>query len=288
MGQEYPSAESLLAAEAAAPQEPAPVEQAAPPPEPTAPPAPPPEKTWDLNWNGRQIRANEQDLLKWASQGYDYSQRMSEFNQQKADLETKFRPFQEMDDFARRNPDWWAHVDSGWKNREQIQQQQMLSQLPEQFKPVFENLLNEQRELKQFQAQWHQEKLEQAAKQADTSLQEAVGNIQKRHGIDFQSRDQSGQTLEFQVLKFARDNRIDTGDPAKDFEIAFNAYYQPHFANLYEMRGREAERKELAKARQQGLLGTAPAPSQQAPLRPARNYEEAYQASLKDLGLNPN
>ncbi len=290
----YPDETSILGSldSQAAPEQ-------APPaaPEPTAPAAPAEEKFWDVPWNGKSIRGTESDLLKWASQGYDYSQKMnelsskqSEWDRQRQESEARIKPFQEIDSYAQQNPDWWAHVEKNWESREQVKQESLLQQLPPEIKPVFENLLSEQKQIKEFQAQWHQEKMEQAAKEDDQKLLSTVQELQAKHKIDFASRDESGQTLEYRVLAFARENGINHPDPQKAFEIAFNAYYQPVWAKHYEMQGREAERKERDKARESGLLSRTPAPASPsqdaAPRGRPRTYEEGYRASLSEHGLS--
>ena len=102
-------------------------------PEPAAPAWDP--SPWSFDWNGKKIVPESQDRVKqWASQGYNYSQRMGEFNRQKLEFETnyaqkqsalkeqeaKFAPFMKVDEYARKNPQWWQHTLSAY---EQAQQQ---------------------------------------------------------------------------------------------------------------------------------------------------------------------
>lgn len=247
-------------------------------PEPQAAPMAPRE--WEVPWNGRAIKAGEQDVLKWASQGYDYSQKMAQFNQERAQFEQTYKPYQEIDNFARQNPEWWAHVEQTYAQRAQIQQQNMLQKLPDEVRPVFEGILKENQEIKQFVSEFQREKQEAQAREADQQLLGLISNLQSKHGIDFNSRDEAGQTLEYRVLEFAREKGIN------DFEIAFNAYYQPHWEKHYTMRAKEQAVKEMQARRESGLLGKAPAPvSHAAPSRPARNYEEAMQFAKQELGL---
>lgn len=278
---EYASTEQILGELASAPAQEPSAPQASgevAPPSPEASGAPPEPKMWEVPWNGRTIKAGEQDLVKWASQGYDYSQKMSQLSQERQEIESRYKPFQEIDDFARKNPEWWSHVEQSWSQRDQIQQQNLVQKLPEEFRPAIESLLKETQAMKAFQADWHREKMEAEQRDLDAKLLNTVQGLQSKHNIDFSSRDESGQTLEYRVLDFAKQHGI------ADFEVAFNAYYQPMWARHYEMQGREAAVREMQKQRESGLLAKAPAPSSQ-PQRPARNWNEAAQNALAELGL---
>ncbi len=244
-------------------------------PQAAAPQAQEQPREWQLPWNGQIVRANEDQLLKWASQGYDYSQKMAEFNNSRQDLETRFGRYKEVDEYVQKDPAWWSHVEKSYAERE-------TAHLPPDVKKAIEPLVNELKELKSFQNQWHQEKLEAAAKEDDAKLVGEISTLQKKFNVDFAERDQAGQTLEYRVFQHALNSGIPT------FKAAFLDMYGDNLTKLGEARGREAAMRELQSRRSTGLLGDAPsrAPlSNGQPSRPARNYEEAHRQALAEIGL---
>src|SRR4051812_40705324 len=65
---------------------------------------------FEITWNGRQIKAPKDKVLQWASQGYDYPQKMAELKKQREEFDRAYSPYKTVDDYAKQNPEWWKHV----------------------------------------------------------------------------------------------------------------------------------------------------------------------------------
>lgn len=286
---EYASTESILAEYSGQTAEPG-ADSASPGQEQQSPTAPaaqaqPAAKEWEVPWNGQRIKANEDQMVKWASQGYDYSQKMNEFSRSReeaaqaeqaraAEYEEKYGRYRQIDDYVKTNPGWWEHVEQGWNQRQTYA-------LPPEVKQAIEPLVSELREVKQFHNQIQIERQEQAARADDKALGDEIGSLQSKYSVDFSARDQAGQTLEYRVLKHAQEIG------AKTFRAAFLDYHQDDLAKMYEQRGREAVQKDLQSRRQSGLLGTSQAPTlgrDDTPMR-ARTYDDAHKAALREYGI---
>lgn len=232
-------------------------------------------KSYEFNWNGQMIRGSEDQLVKWASQGYDYSQKMSGLNQKEQEFQSLYSKYQQIDQFAKQNPDWWAHTENSYKARETYN-------LPPEFQKALDPLLTELNTVKQFVNEHQKAQIEKEAKEHDNRLAEEIGGLQKKYpDVDFASRDNAGQSLEYRVIKHANERGI------PNFTAAFLDYYHDSLATIFEARGRSAVEQDLKKRREQGLLGKAPAPrsSDLFPNAQPRNYEEAHKMALKEFGL---
>jgi hypothetical protein len=236
--------DSLIASvDAPAPERPQSEPQAA---EPSAPPAP---TEWEFEWSGSKIKAPQDTILKkYAPMGYDYAQKMEAFNKEKASLAEKYKPyerFKEVDDYIKKDPAWWDHVNESWNKRLESEDptiQRVKAILDEKLAPV-QNLLSQK----------EQEEQQRKTAEEDTHLAEEIKSIREKYSdLDFDTPDADGQSLEMKVLKYANENKI------PNFRMAFRDYYHDQLEARWEARGREAIGKESAKRTKLGL----PAPGQ--------------------------
>jgi hypothetical protein len=291
--QDYGNVESILAEiNAPAPEAAAPVaEPAQTAPAPQEPVAQEQPKEFQFNWNGQAIKAKEEDLVKWASQGYDYSQKMQQFQQQQQEFQQKLAPYKQIDEFASKNPDWWNHVENQWKERDRFSVQQSLQALsPEQrevmeplFTRVTEQLQKTEAELAQmreFQTSYNIAQEEQRAKAAMSELEHEIQSVAKEFNVNLQERDKTGQTLEWRVGQFAKEKGLDS------FKDAYYLYNRDAIRKADEMRARESLIKEMQADRRAGLLPQGAAPGQEnAPVPRMRSWDDAMKFAMKDLGL---
>lgn len=255
--------------------------------QPPAPPEPPAWKgeEWGFEWNGKKIVPDTRDkLMTWASQGYNYSQRMGELNKLKADTEKwrsewepKVKRYSEVDDYVRQNPQWWQFVEEQWQRRQQPQG------LPPELEPVLKPLQSELSEVKQFVQQMREREAQENAQKQDQALDQEVQSIRKQFpNIDMNAVDASGETLELRILKHANATGIPT------FKAAFLDYLSDRLPDLYRAEGREAVAKTQQAAAKAGLLGRTPAPVKA--MQPAQNvkgrsYDQLTQEALAELGI---
>jgi len=256
-----------------------------------APVEPPQAKTeaqeFDITWNGKQIKAPIDRLKQWASQGYDYAQRMEAFKAEQAkhqqeveqyrqQVDSKLQRYQEVDQFAAKNPEWWSHVEETYKQRQQA------------FDP--ENpLVNELNSVKSQLADIVKFKEELSAKQAmekqkkeDETLNGEISEMRNLYkDLDWAGLDESGQTLEARVLQHAVNNGINS------FRAAFRDYNHDQLVKIAEMKARESATQERQKAAKLGLLGKTPTPTKgiQATDVRGKTYNQLVQEAITELGL---
>lgn len=209
----------------------------------------------DFTWNGKQIKvpANDPRIKQWASQGYDYAQKMSLFQQQQQalkEIESKYKP---IDDYVRQNPTFWDHVTQSWE-----QKQQMLTGDPTN--PVVQELTGLKQkltEIEQFKQSIEQERQAQHRQAEDKQLNEDMELIKKEYpDLDLNAVDAaSGKTLEYRVLEFAVNNGL------KNFKHAFNLFNHENLIKRAEERGKEAVTKDIQKKTRLGLLGKSSTPT---------------------------
>lgn len=234
---------------------------------------------WEFEWNGKKIVPDSPDKLKiWAAQGYNYSQRMGELNKthaqrmqeaearerQAQQLESRFKPYVEIDEYARQNQDWWNHVQQSFQQRQQPQLDPALKQV---ISPIEEKLSR----FEQFLAQQEQAQEQARIQQEDQALDTEIESIRKSHpNIDLSARDESGETLERRVLKHAQE--IGTNS----FRAAFRDYLHDQLVVQQSAQTKLQAVKETQAQAKAGLLGKTPAPTRQLkPVDTKRPWNDA-------------
>jgi len=199
--------------------------------------------------NGKEISEPIETVLKRASQGYNYAQRMAEIKAQEAQWQKQLEEsksladkYREIDEYARQNPDWFNHWNNAYQNRSQG-----FSNSPEQtgFDPNQITGLIEQKlqphlgTLQEMQERLNREKVEQENKLLDSQVQKTK---QKYADVDFSASDpESGKTLEFKVYELMAQKGYD------DFETAYKVLDHDNIV----ARQIEKAKADLVKAEQQ-------------------------------------
>lgn len=231
-----------------------------------------------------KIPLSDPKLKQWAQQGYDYSQKMAGFNQERQkwelerqEFEKKVSPYKTIDEYARQNPEWWKYVEDNWNKREQTSNPDASTQnIPDWVKQKLETA-------DQFISEVKKERSEQRVKDEDKALTEDIQGLRKQYeNLDWDTPDHSGHSLEKRVLKHALDNGI------KSFKTAFRDYYHEHLIKLHEERGKEQIGKELQKRSKLGIIGQSPTPKKG--INPAegvknKSYEDLLREAKEEAGV---
>lgn len=260
------------------------------PPEKTAAPAveakPAAPQLFEYNANGQTIKEPLDMVLRRASMGYDYAQKMEQFNKtqtEASELRSRVEQlarFEEFDKYAKENPAWMDHVNNQWNSRQQLNvdpNDPVASKLTE-----FESKLGKVDEvLKAFQDQKHA--TEQA--QADSKFEQQLESIRKTHpDLDMKAVDESGKTLEYRFLEFAVEHKLDNAP----MDVVFKAFYHDKLTAQAEERARQKMQAELVKNKREGILGRSPTPANKlTPTSNVRNksYEDIMKETLAELGI---
>ena len=212
-------------------------------------------------------------IKTWAQQGYDYSQKMAAFNEQKAQFEKQAATYRTIDEYAKSNPEWWAHVEQAWKTREQSREQ---GRSDETLPTWAKQKLQELDQIKPFIDELKQDREKQRIEMEDSQLAEEMKSIREKYpNLDWASADERGQSkLERQVLEHAVREGI------KSYRTAFRDYYHENLVKLEQERGKEQVTKDLQKRAKLGIIGESPTPTKA--MKPAEGVKNKSYESLLD------
>ena len=235
-----------------------------------APEVAPEPKTFTYKAAGKDVTETEDMVLKRASMGYDYSQKMDNFKSQQEQFDIKQAQLNELqnkwgpiDEYAKNNPEWNDRVQQAWKQeQEQKNPTDILA------------LKGEMQEMKEFfnqQKAWHD----------DQALGVEIGQLQQKHpGIDFSATDVNGKSLEYKVLEHAKLNGI------KQFTTAFRDFYHDQLIAQAREEGKSSLVQTTQQQRREGFIGTTPTPTQgisQAQDLRNKSYDDLAREALAEL-----
>ena len=245
----------------------------------------------EFTWNGKQIKAPYSDprIKQWASQGYDYAQRMAEFNRQQTEFQTKSQRVQEyesrykpVEEYIEKNPQWWEHVNSQWQALQGTQPG--LGSDPNN--PVLQKLTAYEQKLSQIeqfiQSAQAEKRAEFESKENDARTKEIQSIRESYSDLEWNAPDEAGLNLELKVLKHAQ--AIGTNS----FRAAFRDFFHDELTKRASEAAKESVVKERQKQTKLGLLGKSQSPKAgiTAPSDiKNQSYEELIQEGLKELGI---
>lgn len=230
--------------------------------------------------NGKEIHATKEQLIKWAQMGYDAPNKIGEYNKKFQEFEQKYKPYLDIDEYAKQNPQWWEQVQQGFAQREAMAQKldpnnplaQELTQLKSQLNEFgqFKNKIIEERTLAQY-------------KQEDDALETEIKSIQEKFSdLDWKTANEQGHNLERQILTYATQRGIG------NFQDAFRAYYFDKALSRAEERGKETVGKAIQKQVKAGIIGKSPTPNAQIKARTNFkdvSYEDLLSEAKQELGI---
>lgn len=239
---------------------------------------------------GKQIKAPISDprIKQWASQGYDYAQKMAEFNKTQQEFQAQqqqakayFDKYGPVEEFYSKNPDLWNHIVNQW------QQSQAQQGLGDPNNPVMQKLSAYDEKLSQVEKFIQSKQAEEAAfirQQEDQALDSEIKSIRETYAdLDFSSPGADGKSLELKVLEHAHQNGI------KSFKSAFRDYMHEELIKREYEKGKESVVKERQKQTKLGLLGKSPAPKNgltQATDIKSKSYDQLLREGIEELGLS--
>jgi hypothetical protein len=251
-------------------------------PTPASEPTAQAPQEFEFKWRDRTIKAPLDKLTTWASQGYDYGQRVQELKAERDAFEKQrqgYSRYEEVDAFARENPEWWQHVEQQWEAR----QQQSQRQAGQESDPVAQ-MRAEIAELRNFRDEMVSERKNREVQEQDKQLNDEISQIQKQHSsLDWTGVDDEGLTLEMRVLRHAQQNGIHS------FRAAFRDFNHDRLIEMSRLDAKEkaiADRKTAAK---QGLLGRSNTPVKglsSAQNIKSKSYNDLMAEGLAELGIN--
>lgn len=180
----------------------------------------PPVEEFEFKANGKLVKANREQILNYASQGYHYSQNMAALKQDRAALEQERSQLQEIqskysqvEEYARENPLQWQQILQAVDNGGQVQETS--AEIPPQFTEKLNELYRKIDEQQQFIDNFKSEKeIEQQTKQ-DEALDSEIQSFREKHPeLAWDTLDAEGRTLEARVINHALERGIQSFEAA--------------------------------------------------------------------------
>jgi hypothetical protein len=228
---------------------------------------------------GRVVKEPRDLVLKRASMGYDYAQKMEAFKKEqeafaaeRTRLDQEISPLKPILDYAKQNPEWEKHVRESWEKREEFKNGTL-----ETLDPVLREELGQ---VRNFIKEYENERLNKQRESEDNKLIGSIQAVQKEFpDIDLKQADEQGRTLEYRVLDHANKNGINS------FKAAFRDYMFDDIISRKAEAAKEALAKELASRTKSGLLGTTQAPIMNGSVETkSKSWNDLTNMALKEIG----
>lgn len=240
---------------------------------------PPPltEQQMELNYRGQLEKHPLSKILEFASQGRDYSQKMRDLRIQRelfekdrtkyADLDERIKRYSEVEEYIKKDPAWWQHVQQSYQQRGNAQTP---AQLPPEVMAKIEAA--------------HEFATVEKVRREDESLDSNIRAYKEKYpDFDWGKVDEQGRSsLELAILQHAIDHKIE------DFSIAANSYLFDEHVKRAQVAAKEDVGKQIQKQTKLGLGPVTAKPVLQLK-RPEsvreKSYDELAQEGMQALGI---
>jgi hypothetical protein len=195
-------------------------------------------------------------ILKRASMGYDYAQKMEAYKQQQAEVErirqeaeARHSKFAHLDEYAQQNPEWYNHWSQAYEQRQAGLHQEGTPAIDlSPIKSELDSLKNDFMSVKEFVTK-QQQSVE------DSKYWDELKAVQKDFpDVDLNLADEHGKTLEYKVLEHAKQNGIGS------FRIAFRDFYHDKLRSRMYEQAKQDLLKQDKENRKKGIVGVSNTP----------------------------
>lgn len=220
--------------------------------------------------NGKPIKAPLSQIIKWAQQGYDYPQKMAEFNKHRESIQALESSYKPIDEWVRANPDKWEKLQAVIQS-----EKEGYGDLPADH-PILQKL----NQYDQFINEVKTERETAKTKQEDQELDQEVQSIREKYkDLDWATVDDSGRTREQRVYAHAVENNI------RKFKTAFLDLYHEDLLTAAETRAKEQLAANKERQAKSGLLPNKAAPATlSAPKTNGKHYPTTDEI-LAEMGI---
>lgn len=252
---------------------------------------------YELIRRGMKRQMTAEEMVPFAQKGWDYEEKLREFNENKAnlitqtkseiesqykknlqDVESKLARYREVDEYIKKDPQWWQFIQDNYSQKIREQGGNATTQND----PIVERLSQKIEELSQFVDHTKQrEQLMQEAEKDQRLESEVAGYQEKFPHFDWQKPDNEGVTLEQRILKHAIDNKI------ASFKAAANDYLFDEHLKRHEVKAKEDTGKEIKKQAKLGLGPVTQKPTkgiERVQNVRGKSYDDLVDEALSELG----
>ena len=243
---------------------------------------PEPAEEYSFKYKGQQIKADKDRILKWASQGYDYSQKMGEWNKTRQELDeirkqhADLEQYKQIHDYAQANPKWLEHLQQTWKSKD-VQSLDLNDPAQAKIAELNAKLSN----VEKFMQESRNKEISQSREMQDKNLATEVNSIRTQYkDLNWNTVDESGMNLEARVLAYAVDNGIN------NFKTAFLAMNHDNIVKLEKDKALEAANKSTQANTRNGLLSKSSTPWKsvsQAQNVKSKSYDQLAKEALEEF-----
>jgi len=246
-----------------------------------AAPAPAAAEEFSFKFNGKDIKGTRDQILSWAQRGYDAPNKIGELTkklQEYTAKEPQFKQWQEqfgpVDEYVRKNPDWWQHVNNSWK---QLQEQRQA----DPNNPVLQNLSQEVSQLKELASTVITERQQKQIEEQDKAYMSEIETVKKQYPmIDLSTPDENGKSLEYKVLEYAQTNGI------RKFTTAFRDFYHDELVKINSEQAKEKVAKDKMAKTKLGIIDSSRLPTtRKTDSVRGKTYNQLADEALDELGI---
>jgi hypothetical protein len=240
---------------------------------------------YELEIGGKKVKGTREQVIKWAQMGYDRPQFMQKYNQaqqERAKLKEqektygqKYSVYQQIDDYAAKNPEWWNYIQQGWQTRGTHQPGATPAATTGAVQdPRVDTLASTLNQVQQFIQQTQQEKQIAFQKEKDQELDSEIKSIRESHkDLDWDSIDENGKSLELRILEHGSTNGIPT------FRAAMRDLLHDDLLARASSQAKISVAQGIQQKTKLGVLGTSPTPTKWTP----KSNKPIRQTSYEDL-----
>jgi hypothetical protein len=250
-----------------------------------------PKPEFEYTALGKTVKEDIDTILKRASMGYDYAQKMQQFkteqetfNQQRDGHLAQFGQWKQYHDYASENPEWAEFVRTQWEQKSSYGQSAAGQQTPAGIS-ADPSAGQVNPEIAKFMEEYRNDKRLQREADEDRALNEQIQQIQKEFpDFDLSHTDPStGASLEMRVLDHARIHGINS------FKAAFKDLYMDQILERKITAAKEAAAKEITDRQKQGLISrsdTSSLTSFDSPIqKKSGSYLDGAMEMAKEMGI---
>lgn len=248
---------------------------------------------YSIPYKGKEEKYPIEKILEFANQGRDYNQKMRDYNAQKtqwetqstaqkakwAELETKLGRYSEVEEYIKKDPTWWDHVQKSYQERT-LGQAPGANASPD---PRFQKL---EETVGKLVSTFEEREQAQLAQKEDQTLDLKVSEYRDKYKqFDWTTVDANGLDLEKRILDHAVKMGLNRAD---QFTVAANDYLHEEHLKRASESAKEGVGKHLERVTKLGLGPITDKPTMQ--LKRANNvssksWDELSQEAQAAAGL---
>lgn len=252
-------------------------------------PEPKKDDGFEFTHNGKPIKANREQIIKWAQMGYDRPQFAQKLNAEKAkweqdrqNWEKSWGPYKQIDEYAKQNQDWWNFILQQWQTRGQGNPQasapgaaQAHQGQPDPFAPKLQAL--EQKLVSKFEPVLsHFEQMK--VREEDAKLEREIQSLREQHAdLDWETRDENGKSLELRILEHAQAQNIPT------FRAAMRDLLHDELLSRASNQAKISIAKGIQAKTKLGVLGETSTPTKGMPQKNRDMRKTSYEELENDI-----